>query len=301
MVTKNYAFSYVYQVTNKKTGEFYVGIRSCNCDPTEDVYWGSGIRIKRCIEKNGIDNFEKKIFSIFNCRKEASQLESELVNEETLKNELCLNLKTGGEYFYNVKYHENFKKHLSDSLKAFYKNNPEARNDLSKRVTAFYKDNSEARKLISDMRARMCQDPEFVARFKEVRRKLHLETDLNMRIKEGLNKPEVKQKRSQSLHSFAVSEIGRKQKSEATKGTVYVNKNGETKRVKKENLLSFTNDGWSLGIGYSVTQDTKSKLSCVAKGRKWMFNEALKQTKRVKPEDVPDFLSRGWIAGQKVW
>lgn len=32
---------YVYELVDKNTGEFYWGVRSCNCDPKDDVYMGS--------------------------------------------------------------------------------------------------------------------------------------------------------------------------------------------------------------------------------------------------------------------
>lgn len=32
---------YNYKITNSQTGEFYVGVRSCKCDVSEDPYMGS--------------------------------------------------------------------------------------------------------------------------------------------------------------------------------------------------------------------------------------------------------------------
>ncbi len=49
---------YIYRVEEKFTKEFYWGVRSCECDPSEDTYTGSMIRWKP-IRENLIKTFIK--------------------------------------------------------------------------------------------------------------------------------------------------------------------------------------------------------------------------------------------------
>ena len=79
----------VYKITNKVNGKFYIGVhKGCM-----DDYWGSGIAIKRAVEKYGYDNFDKEILHTYNNKDTAYLKESELVDKD---NELSYNLNDGG-------------------------------------------------------------------------------------------------------------------------------------------------------------------------------------------------------------
>lgn len=93
-------YNYFYKITNKTNGKFYYGIHST--DDLNDGYMGSGSRLHRVYKKEGVENFEKEILKFFNTRKEASDYEAEMVTEELVKNLDCYNLKTGGDYGYNI-------------------------------------------------------------------------------------------------------------------------------------------------------------------------------------------------------
>jgi group I intron endonuclease len=70
---------YVYLTTNLITGQQYVGDRSCNCDPEEDKYLGSGTYYKRAETKYGKNNFKKEILEFFNTKKEASDKQEKYI------------------------------------------------------------------------------------------------------------------------------------------------------------------------------------------------------------------------------
>ena len=63
----------------------------------DDGYMGSGIRIRRAIEKYGIENFEKTI--LFECKSEAEMnaKEAEIVNEEFIARDDVYNVILGGD------------------------------------------------------------------------------------------------------------------------------------------------------------------------------------------------------------
>ena len=91
---KRKRIQFVYKTTNLLNGTYYIGVHSTwNID---DGYLGSGKRLGRAIKKYGKENFKREILAFFDTNKEAYDYEALLVNEELIKDELCLNLKPGG-------------------------------------------------------------------------------------------------------------------------------------------------------------------------------------------------------------
>lgn len=67
----------VYKISNKVNGKSYIG-----CHKTTDLndgYMGSGLLIKRAIEKYGLENFEKEILFEFSNAEEMFEKEREMV------------------------------------------------------------------------------------------------------------------------------------------------------------------------------------------------------------------------------
>ena len=85
----------IYQVRNKLNGMIYIGKHMTN--DKDDDYMGSGIRIRRAIEKYGIENFEKTI--LFECESadEMNAKEAEIVNEDFIARDDVYNIKLGGD------------------------------------------------------------------------------------------------------------------------------------------------------------------------------------------------------------
>ena len=85
----------VYKTTNILNNRYYIGVHI-----TEDVnddYLGSGDRIRHEVKKYGPENFVKEIIDIFDNPDDMFELEARLVNEDLIKDPLCLNLKKGGQ------------------------------------------------------------------------------------------------------------------------------------------------------------------------------------------------------------
>ena len=89
--------SHLYKVTNRNTGEYYVGKHRGLTQETRNgkLYWGSGKRIQNQIKKYGTENFEYRILCVSNTDY-IFELESKYVTKELLQDEFCLNIVTGG-------------------------------------------------------------------------------------------------------------------------------------------------------------------------------------------------------------
>lgn len=72
-------------------------------DNLEDGYIGSGKRLQYSINKHGKENHTKEILEFLPDRKLLSEREIEIVNQEMLNEELCINIVLGGSGGYNIK------------------------------------------------------------------------------------------------------------------------------------------------------------------------------------------------------
>lgn len=86
---------YVYKITNRITGKYYIGKRAAK-DPHSDSYMGSGRLIKEAIKKHGAENFRKEVLDVFESDAEAASLEAELVTPMQVGDPNCYNLHEGG-------------------------------------------------------------------------------------------------------------------------------------------------------------------------------------------------------------
>lgn len=102
---------YVYKITNKINGKFYIGKKSSK--NIDDNYYGSGVVIRQAIKKYGIDNFQKEILKTFNTSEEAFLYESTLVTTDLINDKNCYNQVTGGELTGGVVFSEEAKRKRS--------------------------------------------------------------------------------------------------------------------------------------------------------------------------------------------
>lgn len=85
---------YLYKVTNKLNGKYYVGAHKTL--DFNDGYMGSGKVIRNAIAKNGLSNFTKEILEQFDLPEEMYAREKEIVTDEFLKDKMTYNLRRGG-------------------------------------------------------------------------------------------------------------------------------------------------------------------------------------------------------------
>ena len=103
MARKTKRYHYIYKTTNIKNGKFYVGMHSTY--NLNDGYLGSGTELRRSIRRNGKDNFKIEFLEFFDSREDLINKEKELVNEQLLKDPMCMNLKPGGTGGFNNEEH----------------------------------------------------------------------------------------------------------------------------------------------------------------------------------------------------
>lgn len=89
-------FHYIYKITrNDGSGKYYIGLHST--DDVDDGYFGSGTYLWHSINKYGKEKHTMEIIEFHESRTAVKLRERELVNEELLKDPLCMNIKRGGE------------------------------------------------------------------------------------------------------------------------------------------------------------------------------------------------------------
>lgn len=85
----------IYKTINLKNDKYYIGKHST--DNIDDGYLGSGVVLKKAIEKNGRTNFKREVLHIFENESDAYAMEAKLVNGGAVDDSNCYNIKIGGE------------------------------------------------------------------------------------------------------------------------------------------------------------------------------------------------------------
>lgn len=107
---------YIYKIINNINFNYYIGRRSCKVNVNEDIYFGSGQRLKLAIKKYGKSNFSKIILEICSSYEELVRREKEIITAELLSDDKCYNLAPGGHGGYTF-YENRVVRHTSESKK----------------------------------------------------------------------------------------------------------------------------------------------------------------------------------------
>lgn len=90
LINQKHKYHYNYKIINSKTNQFYIGVRSCDCEIKDDVYMGSStVWTKEYIMANK-NVLIKEIIAIFKTRREAVYNEAVLLKKYE-DDELCIN------------------------------------------------------------------------------------------------------------------------------------------------------------------------------------------------------------------
>lgn len=88
-------FHFIYKVTNRVNGKYYIGVH--NTTDLGDGYKGSGNILKEAYKKYGKKSFDFEIMEFFETAEESYNKESEIVNEDLVKDPMCYNVMLGGK------------------------------------------------------------------------------------------------------------------------------------------------------------------------------------------------------------
>lgn len=69
---------YLYRITAPASGDFYVGVRSCECRPSDDPYMGSGVWAKSA-RQDGVRTV-REVLATFDTRDDAEEAERLLID-----------------------------------------------------------------------------------------------------------------------------------------------------------------------------------------------------------------------------
>lgn len=132
---------FVYKTTNMVNNKTYIGIHQT--EDEGDNYLGSGLALKRAVKKYGKENFTREIISYHKSFDELLEVESEIVNEDWIRDKSNYNMKTGGQSAGILSDESKLK--ISETLKDKYKSG-----ELLPRYVVPYIATNEQKKRISE-------------------------------------------------------------------------------------------------------------------------------------------------------
>ncbi len=210
MPRKEKKYHFIYKTTNLLSGKYYIGMHST--DDLDDGYLGSGKRLRYSINKHGEENHVREILEFVDSREELKKKEAEVVSLDEIAKKDCMNLMVGGE----------------GGLVS-----PEQQR---RRSVAGGKASLESRRNNSEL---MKAHKE---RASKTMKKAHREGKIKYDTFTGKKHTEDTRK----LMSESMKGLGKGEKN-SQYGTCWIARGGENKKIKKEELETFIQQGWEKG------------------------------------------------------
>ena len=214
MARKEKNIHYIYKTTCNVTGRWYIGMHSTT--NLEDGYMGSGKILRYSIRKHGAENHTKEILEYCETREALVHRETEIITNELISDGLCMNLKEGGEGGFIS---EEQQKHRS--LCANKKLNQLLENDLEFRKNWLLKMKAGVQKAMGDGKMKTWKD--------------------NYSWVGKNHSNESKNKTSETMKGYGSGSTN------SQYGTCWITKDGENKKIKKEDLDLYLAEGWVQG------------------------------------------------------
>jgi hypothetical protein len=215
MGRKQKKIHYIYKTTCSVNGKYYIGMHST--DEMEDGYLGSGKRLWYSINYHGKENHTKEILEYCENREELKKREEEIVNEQLISEELCMNLMVGGQGGYMNKEHYKLTSKIGGDI---HKERMENDSEYRAKTLKTLRDGSKKMWCDSEMREKLLKNIDWVGR---------THSDKTKKLISDLKKGKgVGEENSQF-------------------GTCWITKGGENKKIKKELLTVYQVKGWTRG------------------------------------------------------
>lgn len=221
-------YGYIYLTTNLIDNKKYIGMHKYNGDGIDPNYLGSGIHLRRAVEKYGKDNFTCEILCWCNTRDEL--LDKEKYYTDLYKapiNEEFYNIADGGKGGHSTYYVQPLTQKQLDTL------------EYGRHLPASDKQKAQLRE-----RRLGCVVSE------ETRNKLR-NAGLGRKASDATK--ELYRQRwlgSKNPNYGGVSDIHREHIREASSNRTHIHKGIVNKNVKNDILEDYINDGWELGYIY---------------------------------------------------
>ena len=254
---KQYKYNYFYRIENLIDGKFYYGIHST--DNIEDGYMGSGHRLVEAMKIFGKNNFKKEILKNFETREKASEYEALMVTENLVHDRNCYNVKCGGDYGTTsgtILVKDKNEKWSRVSVEDERYKSGELRNIMASLVSVYDKEDNSYKTITpeefhsnGDRYIGVTKGKVVV---KDDKGEILLVDVEDERYKSGELTVVWKGKKHSEETKIKISETHKRNHhqqgvSNSQYGTCWITKNGENKKVKKEDLNMFVSDGWKNG------------------------------------------------------
>ena len=213
MARKEKKFNYIYKTTCDVTKKYYIGMHST--DNIDDGYLGSGKRLWFSLNYYGKENHSKEILEYCDTREELKKREEEIVNEQLLTEYLCMNLKTGGN---GGIVDERHKKVFTEAG-----------------INNF--NNTKEQRMLNIAKAKAT--PEYKDKMSKSQKKYFETNDGNFKNKK--HSEETKKLLKSVMKGKGIG------KNNSQFGTCWITKDGTNKKIKKEELETYLNEGWLKG------------------------------------------------------
>jgi hypothetical protein len=317
---KNHEVIYIiYKITNKINNYYYIGFHKTYEGYEEiDGYMGSGSLIKAAVKKYGKENFIKEILFKSKNKDEAADMEEKLVVVRDENHMDSYNLVRGGilsSEEFDKKNNRIFSEEFREAVSKRFKGKPRSEEE-KRRISKTLKGRKHS------WQDKVNKNPEKIEKMRQKHLGMKRSEEACRNIKKGIHDSIEKRRENGTYvnstqnkkiyHNVITNEeryfsddeynslndnenwkcgwseshkknIDKNQRSEHFKNRIFIHKDGVTKRVKKDELEKWIDDGWEIGRGYKIIH----------------INDG-KSVRSIKETDIEEWLNKGWVIGIKL-
>ena len=226
-------------------------MRSCRVRPSEDVYFGSGLHLRRAVKLHGKEKFHKSVLiEGIHGRSALAKLESLIVTQELVDDPHCYNMKLGGGLTGTI----------GNTFSAKRQQSPQQKERHRKAMDAFYA-SDEARQRARIKANAQWASPSFVESLKGKLAERKLNRGPNKKERSKLDAAERREKRS----ALKASDV-RVAKTRSPMSAETKKKLSDALRGRAKTAVHVARVAESLR-GKSLPQDVRDKISSTLTGR----------------------------------